>query len=493
MTLHSTPSILVVEDEADLRELLGESLRAEGFAPVLVGTAAEARERLDGFAYDALVVDLRLPDADGMDVLNEALDRYPGMLAVMITGFGGVNEAVSAIKRGALDFLIKPFQLGQLSRVLSAGLGQLRLKQENAELRAQLQDRYRFDSIVGQSSAMRQVFSTLELVAPMNSTVLIHGETGTGKELIARTIHHNSPRADQRFVAFNAAAIPETLAEAELFGHAKGAFTGAVSNRVGRFELAHRGTLFIDEVGLMPLPLQSKLLRTLQEREIERVGESRPIKFDARIIAASNHDLRKLVREGTFREDLFYRLNVIPVTLPSLRDRREDIPLLARHFVQKSCRSNNLPMKTLSQDTVRALMSYAWPGNIRQLENAIEHAVAMSGADLTVEAASLPEDLRAPGTASLVSNVTIPDEGINFTAVVSQLERELIQRVMEKTRGNKRQAARLLNLSRTTFIDKLQRLNLADESAAGAGAGAGSSWGDDAGQRQIEARNPAFA
>jgi DNA-binding NtrC family response regulator len=460
------PSVLVVEDESDLRQIVGDALQGAGFEPVLVGTAGEAISRLDSFAYDALVVDLRLPDADGMDVLAAALDRYPGILSVVITGFGGVDEAVSAIKRGALDFLIKPFQLGRLARVLSAGLDQQRLRAENAELRAQLHDRYRFDSIVGQSAPMRQVFSTLELVAPMNSTVLIQGETGTGKELIARTIHHNSPRADQRFVAFNAAAIPDTLAEAELFGHTKGAFTGAVNSRVGRFEMAHRGTLFIDEVGLMPLPLQSKLLRTLQEREIERIGESRPIKFDARIIAASNNDLRKMVKEGTFREDLFYRLNVIPVTLPPLRDRREDVPLLARHFVQKSCRNNNLPAKTLSQDAVRILMNFSWPGNIRQLENAVEHAVAMSGAETIIGPSTLPEDLLAPGTSTLVPTVSIPDEGINFTSVVSQLERELILRVLEKTRGNKRQAARLLNLSRTTFIDKLQRLNLGDETAA---------------------------
>ena len=462
------PSVLVVEDESDLSQLIGDSLQAAGFQPVMVSTAAEARTRLDGFAYDALVVDLRLPDADGMDVLAAALDRYPGILSVVMTGYGGVDEAVAAIRRGALDFLIKPFQVGRLARVLSAGLDQQRLRAENAELRAQLQDRYRFDSIIGQSTAMRQVFSTLELVAPMNSTVLIQGETGTGKELIARTIHHNSPRADQRFVAFNAAAIPETLAEAELFGHTKGAFTGAVNSRVGRFELAHRGTLFIDEVGLMPLSLQSKLLRTLQEREIERVGESRPIKFDARIIAASNHDLRKLVKEGQFREDLFYRLNVIPVTLPPLRDRREDIPLLARHFVLKSCKSNNLAAKTLSQDTVRSLMNYSWPGNIRQLENAVEHSVAMSGPEAVIGAAALPEDVLAPGQSSIVPTVSIPDEGINFTSVVSQLERELILRVLEKTRGNKRQAARLLNLSRTTFIDKLQRLNLSDDAAAAA-------------------------
>ena len=466
ITTRPHPTVLVVDDEADLRAMVAESLAAEGFSVAQAADAAEAQDRLKAFAYDALIVDLRLPDADGLEVLDAALTRYPDILAVMMTGFGGVAEAVAAIRRGAIDFLIKPFQLAQLSRVIKAGLEQRQLRQENAELRAQLRDRYRFDNVIGQSPAMQQVFSTLELVAPMNSTVLIQGETGTGKELIARTIHHNSPRGDQRFVAFNAAAIPETLAEAELFGHAKGAFTGAVSSRIGRFELAHRGTLFIDEVGLMPLPLQAKLLRALQEREIERVGESRPVKFDARIIAATNTDLRKLVADGRFREDLFYRLNVIPITLPPLRERREDIPLLARHFVQKSCRTNNLPPRNLLQDTVRVLMSYAWPGNIRQLENAVEHAVAMSGPERDVAPAALPEDILQPATSMLLPTVAIPDEGINFTSVVSQLERELILKCLEKTGGNKRQAARLLQLSRTTLIDKLHRLNLSDETPA---------------------------
>jgi transcriptional regulator with PAS, ATPase and Fis domain len=314
---------------------------------------------------------------------------------------------------------------------------------------------------------MRNIFSTLELVAPLNSTVLIQGETGTGKELIARTIHHNSPRHDQHFVAFNAAAIPEGLAEAELFGHVKGAFTGAVQSRVGRFELAHRGTLFIDEVASMSLSLQAKLLRALQERQVERVGESKSTKFDIRVIAATNLDLRKAVKEGTFREDLFYRLNVIPITLPSLRARREDIPLLAQHFVQKSCEGNKMPVRVVSQEALRCLMAYAWPGNIRQFENAIEHAVAMSGRSLEITADLLPEEIRQPEASTLVPSVSIPDEGINFTSVVSQLERELILRCLEKTGGNKRQAARLLNLSRTTLIDKLQRLNVA---AAAAGS-----------------------
>jgi two-component system response regulator PilR (NtrC family) len=459
-------TVLVVDDEPDLRALVAESLTADGFAVTQAADAAEAVQHLKVFAFDALVVDLRLPDADGMEVLDFALTRYPEILAVMVTGFGGVAEAVAAMKRGAVDFLIKPFQLAQLSRVLTSSMEQRRLRQENAELRAQLRDRYRFDSIVGQSKTMQQVFSTLELVAPMNSTVLIHGETGTGKELVARTIHHNSPRADQRFVAFNAAAIPEPLAEAELFGHSKGAFTGAVAARVGRFELAHRGTLFIDEVALMPPALQAKLLRALQEREFERVGESRSVKFDARIVAATNTDLRRLVKEGHFREDLYYRLNVIPLTLPPLRDRREDIPLLARHFVQKSCRNNGLPPRTFSQDTLRALMNYSWPGNIRQLENAVEHAVAMSGAEKEIRPNTLPEEICQPASSLFLPTVSIPDEGINFTSVVSQLERELILKCLEKTGGNKRQAARLLNLSRTTLIDKLHRLNLSEEVSA---------------------------
>src|SRR5688572_17681006 len=350
MTKAQQPAVLVVEDDVDLRRTVCESLEAVGFSAVESSEAKDAIERLKAFAYDGLVTDLNLPDASGMDVLEEALTRYPEIRAVVITGFGGVTDAVAAMKRGAIDFLIKPFQLTQLARVLQAAIDQHRLREENAELRARLRDRFRFDNIIGRHSTMQQLFATLELVSPMNSTVLLHGETGTGKELIARTIHHHSPRADQKFVAFNAAAIPESLAEAELFGHVKGAFTGAVSSRVGRFELAHRGTLFIDEVASMSLPLQAKLLRALQEREVERVGESKTMKLDIRVIAATNADLRKLVKDGTFREDLFYRLSVIPVTLPPLRARRGDIPLLAQHMIKKSCRENNLQQKPLTQE-----------------------------------------------------------------------------------------------------------------------------------------------
>jgi DNA-binding NtrC family response regulator len=456
MTTASRPTVLIVDDEADLRATVAESLSAEGFAVAEAENAADAHERLRAFAYDALVIDLRLPDADGMDVLDAALTRYPDVLAVMMTGFGGVAEAVAAMKRGAIDFLIKPFQLAQLSRVLNGGLEQRRLRQENAELRAQLRDRYRFDAVIGQSVAMQQMFSTLELVAPMNSTVLIQGETGTGKELIARTVHHNSPRADQRFVAFNAAAIPESLAEAELFGHAKGAFTGAVSARVGRFELAHRGTLFIDEVALMTPSLQAKLLRALQEREFERVGESRSVKFDARIIAATNTDLRRLVKEGQFREDLYYRLNVIPLTLPPLRERRDDIPLLARHFLRRANHPGG--EKRLAPEALDLLKSYAWPGNIRELQNMIESAVIIAeGAE--VQARDLPVVVRGQD----------PQRGLDLSENMSleDLERRYIGLLLERLGGHRAKVAKVLQISERNLYRKLRAYHLADASVGG--------------------------
>jgi len=454
MSQRTRPSILVVGHDPDLQQTIVESLDSNGLAPTLAADAADAIERLTSRTYDGLVVDLWLPDAAGVAVLEEALARCPATRAVVLTGFGGVAEAVSAIKRGAVDFLIKPFQLSQLPRVLRAGLERQRLREENAELKAQLTEKFRFENIIGKHGTIQALLSTLELVSPMKSTVLIHGETGTGKELVARTIHYNSRRARERFVAFNAGAVPDSLAEAELFGHIK----SSGGSRTGRFELADGGTLFIDEVASMPLSLQARLMRALQERDVERAGENVPGRLDIRVIAATSTDLRKLVREGAFREDLFYHLNVIPVTLPALRQRREDIPLLAQHFVKKSCGDNGVPIKIVNQDAMRALMSYDWPGNVRQFENAIEHAVAMAADRPEIGPDALPGEVRERAGSMLVPTVAIPDEGVNFTSIVSRLERELILRCLEKTGGNKRQAARLLNLSRTTFIDKLNRL-----------------------------------
>lgn len=321
--------------------------------------------------------------------------------------------------------------------------------------------------IVGESPAIRSMFAMLERVSPLTSTVLIQGETGTGKELVARTIHENSPRRGYPFVAFNAAAIPEGLVEAELFGHVKGAFTGAVSNRMGRFEMANKGTLFIDEVSSMSLPLQAKLLRALQEREIEKVGTSQAVKIDTRVIAATNVDLLSLVKKGEFREDLYYRLHVVKVKLPALRERKTDIPALVRHFIRRSCDRNRLPVMGMAPDAMDKFVNYEWPGNIRQLENAVEHAVAMTGGVSEIEVDMLPEELLTRVSATTVASMTVPAEGINFASFITEIERDVILQCLRRTGGNKRQAALLLQLSRTTLIDKLHRLGI-DQAAASA-------------------------
>src|SRR5438093_7892888 len=327
--------ILLVEDEAALRQAIAEQLTDHGYQVAQAESGEAALSRLADFAFDIIITDLRLPGINGSEVLESAVARYPDIVAIVVTGFGTVKDAVEAIKRGAWDFVNKPFQIDELLHALDSALEQRRLKSENAYLRAQLQERYRFEGVVGKGRAMARVFQLLETVAPTNSTILITGETGTGKEVVARAIHHNSPRRQQRFIALNCSAIPETLLEAELFGHVRGAFTGAVGTRQGRLEQAHKGTLFLDEVGTMSAALQMKLLRVLQEREFERVGDSHTIKVDVRVIAATNSDLARMVADGEFREDLFYRLHVIPVEIPPLPDRHEDVPLLAQHFLER--------------------------------------------------------------------------------------------------------------------------------------------------------------
>ncbi|MBA2304814.1 MAG: sigma-54-dependent Fis family transcriptional regulator [Acidobacteria bacterium] len=451
--------LLIVDDEAPLREAIAERLGDHGFIVEQAASGEDALERLASFAFDVLITDLRLPGIDGRQVLDAAVQRYPDLIAIVITGFGTVKDAVEAIKQGASDFITKPFQFDALLHVLRSAMEQRRLKTENAYLRSQLEERYRFDGIIGRSGPMRELFQLLETVAATSSTVLITGETGTGKELAARAIHHNSARRNNRFVALNCSAIPETLLEAELFGHVRGAFTGAVANRQGRLEQAHRGTLFLDEVGTMSPALQSKLLRVLQEREFERVGDSHTVKIDVRVIAATHSDLAKMVAEGTFREDLFYRLNVIPVQLPPLRDRREDIPLLVQHFLERLAADSGRPPVTMSQEAIRRLMAYPWPGNVRQLENAVERALAFSKGRSQLEVADLAPEIQTQPTVSDSSEVWFPDDGIDFDRYVEGVELALIRRSLERTHGNKRQAARLLNLKRTTLIEKLKRLD----------------------------------
>ena len=470
----TTKHLLLVEDEAPLRQAIAEQLTDRGYHVEQADSGEAALARLADFAFDIIVTDLRLPGIDGALVVDAAVERYPEIVAIVVTGYGTVKDAVEAIKRGAWDFVSKPFQIDELLHVLDSALEQQRLKSENAYLRAQLEERYKFGGIVGKSPPMSRLFQLLETIAATSSTILITGETGTGKEVVARAIHHNSPRRLHRFVALNCSAIPETLLEAELFGHVRGAFTGAVGNRQGRLEQAHKGTLFLDEVGTMSAAPQMKLLRVLQEREFERVGDSHTIKVDVRVVAATNVDLARMVTDGAFRGDLFYRLNVIPVQLPPLRERREDIPLLVQHFLDKyqarvaqdphparkpdgASVAKAAPL-TVSQEAMRRLMSYHWPGNVRQLENAVERAVAFSAGRLQIGVQDLPSELLEGTTSPSAAPVALPEEGIDLGALVADIERDLIQRSLERSGGNKGRAARLLNLKRTTLVEKLKRL-----------------------------------
>ena len=451
--------LLLVEDEAPLREATAERLVDHGYRVVQVESGEAALEQLTDFAFDVLLTDLRLPGIDGTAVLAAAVERYPEIVCIVVTGFGTVKDAVAAIKQGAAEFITKPYQFDQLLHILEAALEQRRLRSENAYLRSQLEERYRFEGLVGRSLLMRELFELLETVAASASTVLVTGETGTGKELAARAIHHNSPRRAHRFVALNCSAVPETLLETELFGHVRGAFTGAAATRQGRLETAHQGTFFLDEVGTMSAGLQAKLLRVLQEREIERVGDTRTIKIDVRIIAATNTDLSQLVGEGRFREDLFYRLNVIPVFLPPLRDRREDIPLLVQHFVHQLTRQQLPPREiTVTQEAMRRMMAYAWPGNIRQLENAVERAIALGRDRTQIDVLDLPPELQTAPAAGRPTAVLLPEGGLDMPAYIADIERQLIRGALDETEGNKQQAARLLGLKRTTLVEKARRL-----------------------------------
>jgi DNA-binding NtrC family response regulator len=435
---------------------MANRLGERGFEVAQAESGEQALQLLEQFAFDVVVTDLRMPGIDGTKVIEAALERYPGIVGIVITGYGTVKDAVDAIKRGAADFVAKPFQFDELMHVLQKALEQRRLKSENAYLRSQLEERYKFGGILGKSRPMQALFQMLETVARSNSTILITGETGTGKEVVARAIHHNSPRKGHRFVALNCSAIPETLLEAELFGHVRGAFTGAVGMRQGRFEQAHKGTLFLDEVGTMSTALQMKLLRALQEREFERIGDNTTVKVDVRVIAATNADLSAMVREGAFREDLYYRLNVIPIRLPPLRDRRDDIPLLAQHFLEKY---GGDAKHVLEQSAMRRLMAYSWPGNVRQLENAVERAVALGAGRQQIEAADLPPEIQATPEPMTSPVLDFPEEGLDLPAYLSSIERELIQRSLERTGGNRNRAAELLKIKRTTLVEKLKRLD----------------------------------
>jgi len=446
--------LLLVDDEESLRSVVAERLTDEGYQVTQASDGEAALKALDGFAFDVIVSDLRLPGVGGRDVIDAAITRYPGIIAIVVTGYGTVKDAVDMIKLGAADFIAKPFQFDELMHVLNKAFEQRRLASENAYLHQQLDERFGLGSMAGKSAPMRALFQLIETVAPTTTTILITGETGTGKEMVARAIHQTSPRHRGRFVAINVSAIPETLLDAELFGHARGAFTGAVAMRQGRLEQADGGTLFLDEVGTMPMALQMKMLRVLQEREFERIGENKTIKVDVRIVAATNADLAKMVKEGTFREDLYYRLNVIPVHLAPLRERVEDIPLLVGRFIEKF--RPDQPV-TIAQEAMRRLMAFGWPGNVRQLENAIERALAMIGARTQIDVGDLPADLQATTADRAQPTLELPEQGLDLPALVARIEKEMIGRALSRTDQNKGAAARLLGLKRTTLVEKLKR------------------------------------
>ena len=454
--------LLLVEDEPALRETTAERLEEHGYHVVQAESGEIALQKLADFAFDVVVTDLRLPGIDGTQLIETARDQYPDITGLVVTGYGTVKDAVAAIKRGASDFITKPFQFDHLLHILASTLEQRRLKSENAYLRSQLQERYRFDGIVARSAPMRRLFGTLETVAGTTSTILITGETGTGKELVARAIHHNSPRRTHRFVALNCGAVPETLLESELFGHVRGAFTGAVNNRPGRLEQANKGTLFLDEVGTMSTGLQAKLLRALQEREVERLGDTQPVRVDVRVIAATNSNLAAMVDDGTFRKDLYYRLNVIPIHLPPLRDRRDDIPLLVQTFLERLGSAQNPPRTDVlfSQEAMRRMMAFDWPGNVRQLENLVERTLALSPECTKINVSDLPEEIQQPGSVPLGVEVVLPEEGIDLQCYLRDIEREMIRRSLDRTGGNKQRSAQLLNIKRTTLIEKAKRLQI---------------------------------
>jgi DNA-binding NtrC family response regulator len=456
-----SPKILVVDDEPLTLELIVESLGAEGYTVDAASNGVDAIAKAKSTAYDAVITDLVMPGMDGMEVLQHFTDNYPDSIVVVLTGYGTIETAVQAVKRGAFDYLTKPAKLDEITLILKRAQELKSLKAENVLLRSQLQERTTFQKIIGQSAQVQTLYRTIHRVSKTDSTVLITGESGTGKELIANAIHYSSERRDKPFVPINCGAIPEELLESELFGHERGAFTGALKDRKGRFELAHQGTVFLDEIGEMSQKLQVKLLRFLQEKKFERVGGSRIIQVDVGIIAATNKDLEKAVTNGEFREDLFYRLNVIPIHVPPLREREGDIPLLIHHFLRRHCSEKEVPLKRIAKEALEGLENYKWPGNVRELENLIERLVILTeGDDIQLE--DLPTRIRQALPKRTCPQVAfeITKEGIDLKKTLDDLEDRLILDALKRAGGVKNKAAQLLGLNRTTLIEKMKKKKL---------------------------------
>src|SRR5712671_1930943 len=448
--------VLVIDDEAEIRESLETLLQLEGYAVSTAGTAREGLTMLGARSFDIVLLDLALPDKNGMDVLAEIHMLNPLQPVIMITAYGTVENAVRAMQSGATNFIQKPWDNEKLLADVRAAVARQRAEEENVQLKRALKQRYDFDNIVGKSEPMLKIFDLVAQVAPSRSTILLQGESGTGKELIAKAIHLHSARRDRSFVPVNAGSMPPDLLESNLFGHVKGAFTSAIASKKGLFEIADRGTLFLDEIGTMTLDTQSKILRVLQDRKFMHLGGIQEMQVDVRIIAATNVDLRQMVREGRFREDLFYRLNVITIDLPPLRQRREDIPLLVDHFLKKYAEENERPLLRITPEALRPLLGYSWPGNVRELENVIERAVVLSSGD-AIALDLLPDSMMGRGS-SVAMNDSHPDASL--FEIVEDCERRIISDMLEKCNWNQTEAAERFHVPLSTLNQKIKRLSI---------------------------------
>jgi two-component system nitrogen regulation response regulator GlnG len=469
--------ILVADDEESMRWVLSKALKRKGFSVDLAKDGDEALGMIQTAPYDLAILDIKMPGLSGLELLDRAREVKSDLLVVIMTAEASMKNAVEAMKRGAYDYITKPFDLDVIDAIIEKIDKAREMTSQVSLLKEELKDRYQLEkTIIGNSPAMRDIYKTIGKVAPSDITVLIQGESGTGKELIARAIHFNSKRIGKPFIAINCAAIPKELLESELFGFEKGAFTGAVERKLGKFEQANGGTIFLDEIGDMPIDLQAKILRVLQEKEVTRTGGSQSITVDTRIVAATNQDLDEKVRQKGFREDLYYRLNVVPINLIPLRDRKEDIPLLLEYFLKKCCAEMEVPAKQCSADAVRLLSEYSWPGNVRELENTIKRAVILSSDPLLS-----PDDFSAlrphPGSLSRgedlslealvemklrasLGNLDKMESGDLYSMILEQMERPLIRFVLEKTRGNQVKAADILGINRNTLRKKIQDLGI---------------------------------
>jgi DNA-binding NtrC family response regulator len=449
-------AVLVIDDEPAIRESLQMLLDAEGYTVETAVDGEDGLSRMASHPFDLVLLDFALPDRNGIEILKDIRDRDPNMAVIMITAYGTVENAVRAIQSGATNFIQKPWDNEKLLADVRGAIKRRQTEEENIQLKRALKQRYNFQSIVGKSEAMLRIFDLVQQVAPSRSTILLQGESGTGKELIAKAIHMNSPRKDNPFIPVNAGSMPTELLESTLFGHVKGAFTSAVASKKGLFEVANRGTIFLDEIGNMSMETQAKILRVLQDRKFMHVGGVQEIQVDVRVIAATNIDLRQAVKEGRFRDDLFYRLNVITIDLPPLRNRKEDIPLMTEFFLKKFCQENEKPTRVMTPEAIRPLLDYNWPGNVRELENAIERAVVLSsGSSITADL--LPENIT--GRTSPFSMASLSPDASLFE-IVEDCERRIIIDMLERCGWNQTETAERFHVPLSTLNQKIKRLNI---------------------------------